>query len=58
MKRRAEKPRFSHVIGEWVVSVHYTYDPGETPTVVHATNSFPTEDEAAAFQAEINGGMQ
>lgn len=58
MIEQAAEPFWSDQIEEWVVDVHYHYAPGEVATFLHATFSFPTEDEAAAFVAETNGILQ
>ena len=54
----ADPPVWVRAIGQWVVSVHYSYAPGEPVTRVHATYSFDTEQEALGFVAHTNGKRQ
>jgi len=58
MKQHADMPVWSEHISEWVVSVTYSYEPGETITVLHKTWGFPTQDEALAAVARVNGALQ
>jgi hypothetical protein len=63
MKCRAFGPQFSEILAEtegagWCITVRYIYEPGEVAGVVHSLSSFATEDEAKAYQAEINGQIQ
>ncbi len=52
---RAAQPVWVDIIGEWMVDV-YALDP--QARIPHMTCSFPTEVEAHAFAAKVNGCLQ